>query len=160
MIVTERRAAVKKSNWKSGALRLLFAAYGALMLWLLFIRGRQAAPGDYWEQVQQNLNLVPFRTIGLFWYLLTRRQDLGLVRESIVNLGGNVIMFIPLGFFLPALFPKLGKLWRTLLAAALTVIAVETAQLFLLVGSCDIDDLLLNLLGAAIGFFLCRPGKN
>lgn len=146
---------MKKRKWKYGALWLGFAAYSLLMLWLLFVRGRQAAPGDYWQQVRQNLNLVPLRTIGLFLYLLTQRQDLGLVRESIVNLGGNVILFIPLGFFLRALFPKLNKLWRTLLAAALTVTVVETAQLLLLVGSCDIDDLLLNLLGTAIGYALC-----
>ena len=65
-------------------------------------------------------------------------------------------MFIPLGTFLPALWPKLQKAWKTLLAALLSILAVEIIQLFSLLGRCDIDDLLLNMAGIAVGYALWR----
>lgn len=61
-------------------------------------------------------------------------------------------MFIPLGFFLPKLWQKQRKLWRTLLTTALIILLVELTQMFTLVGTCDTDDLILNTLGAAIGY--------
>lgn len=131
----------------------LFMAYCALMLWLLFDRPGYAEGIPYWEQVAAQLNLTPFRTLRLFADLLDSSHP-EYVRAAIVNLGGNIIMFIPLGFLLPKVFPRLYNLKRVLLTTALIITAVEILQLFTLVGSCDIDDLLLNVLGAAIGFFL------
>ncbi len=134
---------------------VLFGLYCALMLWLLFYRPGQLAPLPYWEQVEANLNLIPFRTLRLFSGLLQDDRP-HFVRAAVINLFGNVVMFIPLGLFLPLIFSNLRKLWKTLLWSALAVTAVEIAQLFTLVGSCDIDDLILNLLGAAMGYGLFR----
>lgn len=128
-----------------------FGIYCALMLWLLFDRPGFVDGIPYWEQVQSNLNLVPFRTLRLFFGLLTHHRP-HFVRAAIINLFGNVIMFIPLGLFPPLLFPKMQKLWKTLLVSTLVIITVELLQLFTLVGSCDIDDLILNLLGVAAGY--------
>ena len=75
-----------------------------------------------------------------------------LVRAALINLLGNVVMFVPLGLFLPLIFTKLRKLWRTLFTVTLLIAVVEIAQLFTLLGSCDVDDLILNLLGAALGY--------
>ena len=128
----------------------LFMVYGALMLWLLFDRPGYAEGIPYWEQVTAQLNLIPFRTLRLFGSLLdSTRPDY--VRAAVINLGGNVLMFIPLGFLLPRVFPKLSSLFRVLAATAAIITAVELLQLFTLVGSCDIDDLILNVLGSAIG---------
>ena len=130
----------------------LFMVYGALMLWLLFDRPGYDPALPYWEQVAAQLNLVPFRTLRLFADLL----DSGVrshIRMAVINLGGNVIMFIPLGFLLPRVFPKLTSLPRVLLSTAGIIAAVELLQLFTLVGSCDIDDLILNVLGAALGYW-------
>ena len=131
----------------------LFMAYGALMLWLLFDRPGFTPGIPYWDQVAQQLNLVPFRTLRLFAHLL----DSGVrahIRMAVINLGGNVIMFIPLGLLLPKVFPKLSSLLRVLLTTAAIITVVEIIQLFTLVGSCDIDDLILNVAGAAIGYGL------
>ncbi len=137
----------------------LFGIYCALMLWLLFDRPGFEEGLSYWEQVQGNLNLIPFRTLKLFTELLTDHRPY-LVRIALINLLGNVIMFIPLGFLLPWVFRKLQGLLRVLLATALIITAVELIQLFTLVGSCDIDDLILNLLGAALGYGLHRMLKS
>lgn len=123
----------------------LFTLYCAVMLWLLFCR-RGTFDG-------MNLNLEPFRTLERYIRLLDSSRP-GLVRLAVVNLFGNVIMFIPLGFFLPRVFGWLGKFRRTLLAAAFIITLVELAQLLTLLGCCDIDDLLLNLLGTAMGYGL------
>lgn len=135
------------------------------MLWLLLDRNRAVAGMDYWEQIQANLNLEPMSTINRYWNIL-RNPDYYkelwgaysvwqyYTRHAFVNLFGNVGMFIPLGFFLPLLWRGMRKWWRTWLATALTVTAVELTQLFSLRGTCDVDDLILNLLGAAVGYIL------
>lgn len=80
------------------------------------------------------VNLVPFRTLGDGYIL-----------------AGNLIMFLPFGFF-PALLWR-GCTWKRVLAAGLCVTGfIECWQL--LVGRAfDIDDLWLNTLGAFCGFW-------
>jgi len=127
----------------------LFAAYCALMFWLLFGRSGYVDGIPYLQQLKANL--IPFRTLRLFFRLLTHHRA-ELVQAAVINLAGNVIMFIPLGLFLPLVFPKLRNVWKTLLCVTLIIAAVELAQLFTLVGSCDIDDLILNLAGSCLGY--------
>ena len=126
-------------------------AYCALMLWLLFDRPGYEPGIPYWEQAAEHLNLIPFRTLRLFGELLVSGVR-SYIRMAVINLGGNVIMFIPLGFLLPRVFPHLTSLPRVLLVTAVLITAVEITQLFTLVGSCDIDDLILNIIGSAIGY--------
>ena len=137
---------------------VLFLAYCALMLWLLFDRPGYDPGIPYWEQASGHLNLVPLRTLRLFTQLLDSSRP-ELVRAAVINLAGNIIMFIPLGLLLPKVFPKLSTLPRVLLATAMVITLVEITQLFTLVGSCDIDDLILNLLGAAIGYGILKSVK-
>lgn len=135
--------------------RLVFGAYCALMLWLLFgQRLGLSTPGGYLEQLRWNLNVVPFRTLSEFLTMAERTTNIHLVRHAFINLAGNVVMFVPLGFLLPCIWPKLRTFRRFLLCVALVIATVEILQLFTLLGSCDIDDLILNVLGATIGFGL------
>lgn len=133
-------------------LRACFLAYCALMLWLLFGRDKYE-PGDgYWEQMRQNMNLTPFATIRLYLYVLKNPGLAHLIPHAVVNLAGNVVMFVPLGAFLPAVWPNMRKWWKTVLCTALAIVAIEVVQLFTLVGSCDVDDLLLNVVGVWMGY--------
>ena len=135
----------------------LFCIYSSFMLYLLFHRTGGIEGMDYWTQIRANLNLEPFHTIRLFLKVLgTPAYN----SATVINLGGNVILFIPLGFFLPQVFPKLRKFWKTILTTALIIIAVELAQLFTLLGSCDIDDLILNVLGSTLGYFIHKCAKK
>ena len=135
---------IKKRIWP-----FLFGLYCALMLLLLFDRTGYDAGLPYAEQLKYNL--LPFETIGRFLRLLGSSQG-GLRTHAFINLVGNVVMFIPLGFFLPKLWQKQRKLWRTLLTTVLIILLVELTQMFTLVGTCDTDDLILNTLGAAVGY--------
>jgi len=67
---------------------------------------------------------------------------------------GNIAGFIPLGILLPLLFRKLRTAFRTVALIFLISLAFETAQLILILGVFDVDDLLLNTLGGAIGYLL------
>ena len=146
--------------------RVLFGLYCALMLWLLFFQSARIPDyhiASYWQQVKSNLNLVPFHTVGNYLHILTHRayylEKWGFAsmytyqaRQAVINLGGNIGMFLPLGFLLPWVFVKLQKLWKTLIATVGIISLVEIVQLFTLLGSCDVDDLILNVIGAAIGY--------
>ena len=112
--------------------------------------------GKHKIQMGQNINLRPGATILLYINVLLSPSLSHLIPHAIINLGGNIGMFIPLGLFLPAIWPGLQKLWKTLLVTALIISLVEIAQLLSLVGSCDVDDLILNVLGCAMGFGVYR----
>lgn len=135
----------------------LLTVYAGVMLWLLFWRDRRAPGVPYLHQLPLHVNLYPLRTIRLYLRLL-RSSRPHLVRIALVNLLGNVVLFLPLGFLTPMLFPGLRRWHRMLLTAAGIIIAVELLQMVLLVGTCDVDDLLLNLLGTAAGYGLFAYG--
>lgn len=132
--------------------RFLFIIYCAGLFWVLFARNRYDPALPYWEQVRAYLNLTPFHTIRLYLRLLLDPVRPVLTKLAVYNLLGNVLLFLPMGAFLPLLFPRLRGFFRTLPAAALVTIVVEILQVLLLAGSCDIDDVILNLLGTALGY--------
>ena len=67
---------------------------------------------------------------------------------------GNIGMFLPIGFF-TALLWRRGRLWRSTLVGFLASLSIETIQLFIDRGT-DLDDLILNTVGAAVGYLLYR----
>ncbi|WP_445683014.1 VanZ family protein [Solibacillus sp. FSL K6-4121] len=98
-------------------------------------------------------NLVPFRTIE------TYISDLSF-SVAFMNIFGNIIPFIPLGFLIPMAFPSRRNLIKTMISCFLIIISVETLQLILLLGIFDIDDIILNLLSCFIGFILFKAYKK
>ncbi len=139
---------------KRSIVKLLFFAYLAGMLWLLFIRGRAAAVENYWMQVASHIDLVPlsptFRMLRNLWNY-PEKAVLDLV---IYNIGGNIGVFLPMGFLLPMAWEQYRSLWKTLSHVALAMAAVEILQALTLLGFCETDDVLLNVLGTAIGYGL------
>jgi glycopeptide antibiotics resistance protein len=93
---------------------------------------------------------VPLKTI--FNYL----DDVPTLGIALRNLGGNIMIFVPLGFFIPLLH-RTSK-WKTVLVVALVVsLTFEIIQGVFKVGIFDVDDILLNALGTMIGYwvFVC-----
>ena len=131
----------------------LLIVYALGMLVLLFHRAPAHSGEPYAQELLRHVNLMPLKTIRLYWGLL-RHPRPPLVRLAVINLAGNVVMFIPLGYLLPSAFPRLQKVWRTMLACTGIICLVELCQMVTLLGTCDIDDLILNLLGCAIGYGL------
>ncbi|MDD2181486.1 MAG: VanZ family protein [Bacilli bacterium] len=70
------------------------------------------------------------------------------------NVVGNMIMFMPYGFFV-SYFIKLKKPYIVLVLSLIVSITIETTQM--IIGRVfDIDDIFLNILGAFIGYFVYR----
>lgn len=133
-----------------------FAVYILLMLWLLFIRWRSVTATDYWFQFAGRINLVPFSSMGSMLRTLWYNPYPAVFRTVVYNIGGNIVMFVPLGFFLSTLFPKCRRFWRCMGTVAVIMSVVELCQLFTLRGFCEVDDVILNLIGAAIGWLAAK----
>lgn len=100
------------------------------------------------------INLEPLQTIRN--YLLAYDNGNISLRPVIINLLGNLAAFAPMGVFLPALFRWQRSIFFFTATLTLGITAVEVAQVYTGAGSCDVDDLILNLAGALIVFVICR----
>lgn len=137
-------------------IRFLFLVYAIAMLWLLFGRPRTWTDGlTYKQMLQQNMNLVPLLTIHNYWYVVQHSCDPVLLRHCVINLAGNVLLFIPVGYWLVRLWPRFRNFLLFLATCAGLILLVETVQLFTLLGSFDVDDVILNLIGMTIGYLFC-----
>ena len=98
------------------------------------------------------VNLEPFHTIRSYvrFYHNTGSP------VSIMNLLGNVVIMVPLGMLLPVLFRTMRHFWACLPLCALTAVGVEWLQWVTATGAADVDDSILNFLGAALGYLLVR----
>lgn len=139
----------KKGSGSNPIWRLAFLVYCGLMLWLLF---GQRLGASSWSD---NVNFEPLKTIRLYISLL-QGNDGYLVRHAFINLAGNVIMFIPIGYLLPRIWRKTRGFFSIFLITVIFIVLVEALQFFTGLGSCDIDDLILNVPGAMIGYFLWK----
>ena len=74
--------------------------------------------------------------------------------NSFENLAGNIVVFVPFGILLPYVFEKGRKFWVMLLNAFILVLGIEVFQLFSAFGAFDVDDILLNCLGAVLGYII------
>ena len=65
----------------------------------------------------------------------------------------NLLLFVPFGYLFPFVYDKMQKWWKVMLLGFGFSLVIEVTQLFSLHGCFDISDLLLNSLGAGLGFF-------
>ncbi len=141
------------------AFMTLFAFYcaalaGALVFSRVDYAHFAAARAAYMENFDLMTNFVPFETVRL--YLNALRYDYIGMEIPLSNLVGNAMLFMPMAVFLPCLFRPMRRLWLFALTMALVLVAVEALQLLLACGSCDVDDVLLNLAGSLIVFGLLK----
>ncbi|MHB8065746.1 MAG: VanZ family protein [Ruminiclostridium sp.] len=124
---------------------VLLAVYVLLLVYLTFFSqyyGRGIA--------QRSINIIPFRTITEF---LTSEYN----RNSIItNIAGNIVAFMPMGFLLPIVYNRLHTSFRVCLTVLFASILIEVSQYFIGVGASDIDDIILNVLGGTIGYWIYR----
>ncbi len=124
---------------------ILFVVYILFLLYFLIFSdwyGRDAVMENF------HYNLKPFREIKRFWEY---RGQLGI--WSVINILGNIFIFVPLGFFEPIASKKRSFL-GTVVDGFLLSLIVEIFQLISKVGRFDVDDLMLNTLGVVIGYIV------
>ncbi len=136
----------KKEKYALWGGRVLFLIYIAGLCYFLFFAENY---GRVFGQENYRYNLVPFREIERFWKY---RKELGV--HSFHNLAGNILGFVPAGFFVPILWKnKRGFLFTVCITFQMSLL-VEVLQLVFRVGSFDVDDLILNTLGGMLGYLL------
>lgn len=137
----------------------LFAFYLAALCAVLFIGRIDLAQyakerAFYLQNKELVTNFIPFETIRLY----IRCLIYGYIGVGIPfdNLMGNVLLFMPMAFLLPCLFPSMRRFWRFFALMLAVLVAVEALQFVLCCGSCDVDDVLLNLAGTLLVYGLLR----
>ncbi len=77
--------------------------------------------------------------------------------EPLQHLWLNIVMFVPLGILFSAIDPpRLARLGIILPFGMLLTTLIETTQLLLRIGQCDLEDLVANTLGACLGLLIFR----
>ncbi|KGA97269.1 VanZ family protein [Alkalihalobacillus alcalophilus ATCC 27647 = CGMCC 1.3604] len=127
-------------------MRLLFYIYIIALIYLTLFAWNygaslgEAGPGG------RNYNLIPFRSI----------YRISVFSHSVIDpfkiLIGNIILFIPFGYLLPYLLKSKKGFILITLYGFLTSMTIELLQFTFLYRVADVDDLILNTLGACIGF--------
>lgn len=125
--------------------------YSILIVYFMFFGfGRPTAAGGVHEY---QFNLIPHALALKF----PSMSDLKYFHLWFFNIG-NLAAFIPFGILIPLLqrwkFPKFIFLFF------IAILALETMQMLTFLGSFDIDDALVNAVGAAIGFYAYRFGSH
>lgn len=116
--------------------------------------GRLHFSGTRDDYLELFVNFKPLDTIKK--YLVGFQNGYFSLWRFSINLLGNLLLLAPLSLFLPIFFRRERK-WYFFLPTVLVVSsAVEALQYLLMAGSCDVDDLILNFLGAAALFFLWK----
>lgn len=131
-------------------------------IWALFIVtiGQYIVPalrflirGQAYNYFQGSINIIPFRGI---LSVLNAGFNANYILNNIV---GNVFLFMPLGFLLAFLWEKFDKFMPVLAIALLSSTVIELFQIPLS-GSTDIDDVILNVIGAIFGYLLLKLLKK
>ena len=123
--------------------KVLIPFYILFMLYLMFF-GFGRTPYDF-----NIVRLIPM--ISTFNFV----KETIVLKTIITNVFGNMLMFMPFGF-LGIVFPKLNNFRVLILDFLFAIILVESLQYFTRLGVFDIDDVLLNTFGVAIGFWIYR----
>lgn len=128
-------------------MQIIFAVYILLLIrFILFKYAPLTSLGDAFFLRKREYNIVPLKaTLEMVRGLSPLR-----LMENIV---GNIILFVPFGVLLPLAF-KVERL--TILYGCSASILVELIQLAFAMGAADIDDVILNTLGAVIGYIAYR----
>ncbi len=151
----------KNRDYTKVGLTIFFVVYIALMCHILFFKNFNIFQifGD--RYYIRTVSLTPFKTINKYCF------DVGFLNPlTILNIYGNIIIFIPFGIFISMLVKNKSFKYYFFITLA-TTLAIETIQFVLALGITDIDDVILNLLGGTIGilfynflFFILKDRRS
>ncbi|MEI3333048.1 MAG: VanZ family protein [Coprococcus sp.] len=123
---------------------VLLILYIAVLIYVCFLSedyGRDVVTSYY------RYNFIPFKEIRRFYIY----RDVVGIRAFLANLFGNVLAFMPYGFFMPILRSRLRRMVLYVAGMAfLLSLTIEITQLLTRVGSFDVDDLILNTSGGIL----------
>lgn len=117
---------------------VLFASYVAVIM-------QMAILSRPWGTISV-IDLIPFDTPGGIRYI---------VLYSIANM----VMFMPLGVFLPIIWKRTNKLKWVLIAGFCGSLFIEVSQLLLQCGVFQTEDLIMNTIGTGLGYLMYKKWR-
>ena len=133
---------------------ITFIVYLYLLFIVLFDRPSGTEKLPIMLYLSYSVNLIPFKTI--IEYTLALFYGSISVGTAIDNLSANLLVFMPMGVYLPYYFKNKLSLKKCFLILIGMVFSVEILQLILRKGTFDIDDIILNVLGGMIGYLIFK----
>ena len=150
----------EKSKIRNFWLKALFTIYCLLLITILFLNNEYRMGGfqnisTFSREHFETSNIIPFATIiGYVSRMVSNDINTGIV---IINLVTNLLLFAPMGFFIPMLFQdKIKNTKQFLIIIIILTFLVEIIQFITYRGSTDIDDIILNTIGASIVYILMK----
>ena len=138
----------KRIIWKREALLLLMYINLAIIIRFSFFP-RDLVNGHIQPLIFDAKFAFPFRINFIPFANLLQYDS---VRDMIWNIVGNTAMFVPTGIILPIVYKRLDHFGKVIAAGAFLSLCIELIQLPFADRVSDIDDLILNTLGVAIGY--------
>ena len=152
----------EKSKIREFWLRILFIIYCILLITILFLNNEYRMYDFHGININtfsrehfETINIIPFSTIiGYIYGLLFKDVSTSIV---IINLVTNLLLFSPMGFFIPLLFKnRITNIKQFIILIIILSLFVEILQFITYRGSTDIDDIILNTMGAIIVYALMK----
>ena len=150
----------EKSKIRNFWLKALFTIYCLLLITILFLNNEYRMGGfqnisTFSKEHFETSNIIPFATIiGYVSGMVSNDINTGIL---IINLVTNLLLFAPMGFFIPMLFQdKIKNTKQFLIIIIILTFLVEIIQFITYRGSTDIDDIILNTIGASIVYMLMK----
>jgi len=143
------RGIYEKQAFAKGSVLLFAATYLVLLFHITFMNQlRTTADMGMREYFYTNANLIPFYTVRVMLRDFLGRGSL----LALVNICGNLALLAPMGFLLPLVFKSMRKKGWYFLIVLMIAVGIEAGQVYLRVGKFDVDDIMLNLIGAVFSY--------
>lgn len=126
--------------------------------YLVFIYQREIdlswlVKGDLWVDFENKVNLIPFKSILSYVQKMNTISGMNVIIENVI---AHLVVFSWLGYFLPRLYEKTQNLAYFLRIILVILVSIELVQFLTQSGLFDVDDILINLVGAYLGFKYLR----
>ena len=130
--------------------------YFVILFYIFFLARRRPHPTLFLHR--EPVNFIPLiyklNTIAVYRALSPPDKWLFLT-----DLFGNIALFMPLPFFLVFIF-HINSLQKTILVAFIISVCIELTQFIFSIGVADIDDIILNTIGAIFGGVILKLLKR
>lgn len=142
-------------------IKLIFAVYLLVLVKVIIFKypyARLYAITQTWRrdvilEGLETANFVPFKTVKMYIKYADKLN-------SFENLAGNIVAFVPFGILFPLLRGVKRNFLDVFANALILVLGIEIFQLFSAFGAFDVDDIILNCLGAALGYFIYKKCRS
>ncbi|MCU5376193.1 VanZ family protein [Bacillus cereus] len=153
----------KDVNWWKELISFLFVIYIGMVIAVTLFPIPIGFPTGI-ENIRLSINIIPFASIIKDIGKIGIAYDgdvLFMIGLIVRNVGGNILLLMPLGFLAPIIWDICKKIKNTILLGLAISISIELLQLIESLFSSwiritDIDDVICNVIGSIVGYFIYK----